>query len=455
MTRQWKIVQWTLWTLLLCLIGAMGPRDSFEVEAVPEGAYQKLRIFTDVLDKIQANYVDEVDTEKLIYGAIEGMLATLDPHSTFLAPDVYKELQVETKGKFGGLGIEITIRDGILTIVSPIEDTPAYRGGLKAKDKIIKIDGESTKSMTLFEAVKRMRGRQGTSVTLTIVREGLAKPMDVTLVRDIIKIVSIKKKRLDSNYGYIRLIQFQENTSKELEGALKGLETEQGGLKGLVLDLRNNPGGLLDQAVMVADEFLDSGKIVYTDSRMPSQKMEFKANPKKDHRDYPMVVLVNSGSASASEIVAGALQDHHRAIILGTTTFGKGSVQTVIPLEDGSGLKLTTAQYFTPSGRSIQAKGIEPDIVVEQENQVRAEEPQRDFIREKDLERHLEIKEEKKDEGVERKQDTKTLEEEPAQKDIQLERAIEMLKSWDIFQKFQREQHTLAMDAPAGKPASP
>ena len=439
---------------IICLVGMLGPRDGGEVRAVPEATYQKLRIFTDVLDKVQQNYVEEVDTDKLIYGAIEGMLATLDPHSAFLSPDIYKELQVETKGKFGGLGIEITVRDGILTIVSPIEDTPAYKAGLKAKDRIVKIDGETTKNMALFEAVKKMRGKPGTSVVLTIMRDGLTKPMDVSLVRDIIKIVSTKSKRLEEHFGYVRLIQFQEDTTRELKRALKDLESEKGGLKGLVLDLRNNPGGLLDQAVTVSDEFLDSGRIVYTDARINNQRMEFKAHAQQDRHEYPIVVLVNSGSASASEIVAGALQDHHRAIILGTTTFGKGSVQTVIPLEDGSGLKLTTAQYFTPSGRSIQAKGIEPDIIVQQEIAAAAkvEEPPQEFLREKDLERHLEMKqEEDKDrKGVEETPDKKGEGESP-QQDVQLERAVDILKSWSIFQKAQ--QQALAMDTVAENPS--
>jgi carboxyl-terminal processing protease len=450
--RNWKARHWGVLVLVVGVAGFLAPGDNFGIKAVPETTYQKLRIFTDVLQKVQENYVEEVDTEKLIYGAIEGMLATLDPHSNFLTPDVYRELQVETKGRFGGLGIEITIRDGILTIVSPIEDTPAYRAGLKAKDRILKIDGESTKNMTLFEAVKKMRGKPGTSVTLTIAREGVAKPIEVTLVRDIIKIVSTKSRLLEDHYGYVRLIQFQENTAKELEKALKDLESSKDGLKGLVLDLRNNPGGLLDQAVAVADEFLDSGRIVYTDARISAQRMEFNAHPKKDRHEYPIVVLVNSGSASASEIVAGALQDHHRAIILGTTTFGKGSVQTVIPLEDGSGLKLTTAQYFTPSGRSIQAKGIEPDIVVPQEVAAKPDETPREVIREKDLERHLEIKEQKDDKAPEEPeaQEKKGGEDETLRQDVQLERALQILKSWAIFQAYQKQQHrALAMDKPA------
>ncbi len=431
--------------LLFLFVGTLGMfKDNFEVKAIPDETYKELRIFADVLDKIQKNYVEEVDTQKLIYGAIDGMLKTLDAHSTFLKPEYYKELQVETKGSFGGLGIEITIRQGILTIVSPIEDTPAFKAGLKAGDRIIKIDGESTKDMSLFEAVKKMRGKKGTKITLTIFREGVEEPFDVAIVRDVIKIRSVKAKRLDEDYGYVRITQFQENTSRELKKLLLKIETEkEGGLKGLILDLRNNPGGLLDQAVRVADEFLDSGKIVYTDGRMKSQKMEFYAHALKRRHPYPMIVLVNGGSASASEIVAGALQDHHRAVLLGTRTFGKGSVQTIIPMPDGSGLKLTTAEYYTPSGRSIQAKGIKPDIVVY--NLVRVEEgkPIR-YLREKDLERHLENGEGEGEEepGAPEEED---LEPEGETKDMQLTRALEILKSWEIFQHIQRQASALAM----------
>jgi len=421
-------------------------RDHVDVRAVQEkdNTYQKLQIFSDVLERLKQSYVEEVDSEELVYGAIQGMLETLDPHSNFLPPDIYKELQVETKGSFGGLGIEITLRDRILTIVSPIEDTPAYRAGLEAGDKIIKINDESTKNMTLFEAVKLLRGKKGTDVTITIVREGLAEPKDFTLTRDVIKLQSVKSKLMDEHYGYIRITQFQENTARELTKALKALNKESGGtLQGLILDLRNNPGGLLDQAIDVADTFLDSGKIVYTDGRVPSQKMEFFAHPQKEKYPYPMIVLVNGGSASASEIVAGALQDHHRAVVLGTQTFGKGSVQTIIPLDDGSGLKLTTAHYFTPSGRVIQAEGIKPDIEISNLIPMKNGKPMR-FIREKDLERHLEGDkngDEAKKEGDESAEDGEF-------SDIQLDRALGMLKSWDIFQRRKVETSpAVAMDA--------
>lgn len=457
MQRGWTKPQWAALLVLFFWLGLFGVRDHAEVRAVSDETYEKLKIFTDVLEKVQQNYLEPVDSKKLMYGAIKGMLETLDPHSAFLDPDIYKELQVETKGSFGGLGIEITIRDGVLTIVSPIEDTPAFRAGLKAGDRILKIDGRPTKEMTLFEAVKLMRGKKGTEVVLTIVREASPEPMEVKLVRDIIKIRSVKSRLIENAYGYIRITQFQEDTSEELKKALKDLEAQcPTGLKGLVLDLRNNPGGLLDQAVQVADEFLESGKIVYTDGRMDSQRMEFFAHPQKDKHLYSMIVLVNGGSASASEIVAGALQDQRRAVLLGTTTFGKGSVQTIIPLEDGSGLKLTTAQYFTPSGRSIQAKGIEPDIVVPEKVRVAAgEEKPVEFLRERDLERHLEKGGPGEGTTPEESQNREPSESEaqPEQNDVQLDRAIEILKSWEIFQALRKQQSAVAMEgAQASRP---
>ncbi|MEW6439944.1 MAG: S41 family peptidase [bacterium] len=464
MQRPWRKTHLiALVSLFLCL-GLLGLQDNNEVRAVPDQTYENLRIFTDVLEKVQQNYVEPVESKKLMYGAIKGMLETLDPHSAFLDPEIYKELQVETKGTFGGLGIEITVRDGLLTIVSPIEDTPAFRGGLKAGDKILKIDGESTKEMTLFEAVKRMRGKKGSEIVLTIAREGLAEPMDVSLVRDIIKIRSVKSRMVDKEYAYVRVAQFQEDTAKELKKTLEELEAQApSGVKGLVLDLRNNPGGLLDQAVQVSDEFLESGKIVYTNGRIEAQQMEFFAHPQKEKHAYSMIVLVNGGSASASEIVAGALQDHHRAVILGTTTFGKGSVQTIIPLDDGSGLKLTTAQYFTPNGRSIQAKGIDPDIIVPEKVKAGEDEKPVQFLRERDLERHLgngglpESKPESKPEEKILKQEVAPPADPtsaaPTEEDVQLSRAIEILKSWGIFQAYRNDHRTVAMEA--AQPSSP
>ncbi len=454
MRSVWHKMQWLILFSLFFVIGSFGFKNSFEVKALSDdNVYEKLQIFSDVLERVQQNYVKEVDTNELIYGAIEGMLDSLDAHSSFLKPEIYKELQVETKGSFGGLGIEITIRDGILTIVSPIEDTPAFEAGLKASDRIVKISGEFTKGMSLIEAVKMMRGKKGTKITITIAREGIDEPFDVTLVRAVIKIRSVKSKRIDEDYGYIRIVQFQEKTGRDLKAALKRIEAEiEGGIKGLVLDLRNNPGGLLDQAVKVADEFLSSGKIVYTDGRMSSQKMEFYAHPLAEKHDYPIIVLVNGGSASASEIVAGALQDHHRAVVLGTPSFGKGSVQTIMPLNDGSGLKLTTAQYFTPNGQVIQAQGIQPDILVSNKVPEEAGKPIK-YLREKDLKKYLR----KNDIGDVNEDDKDDTEDNPAEKeeagdddaeppDIQLNRALEILKSWQIFMSFKNQQQTFAMD---------
>ncbi len=335
-------------------------------QALSNDTYQELDTFASVLAIVQKNYVEPVSTKKLIDGAISGMLASLDPHSAYLTPDLYRDLEVETRGSFGGLGIEITIKNGALTVVAPIEDTPAYRAGIKAGDQIIKIDDDFTKDMSLTEAVKRMRGPKGSKIKLTLHRNGVPELFTVSLARDVIKIQSVKSKMLDGGYGYIRVTTFQENTGEGVEKAIDGFEAkEHGKLKGIVFDLRDNPGGLLNQAVKVSDDFLDGGLIVYTQGREENQQQKYFSHKKKDFDDYPMVVLVNGGSASASEIVAGALQDQKRAVILGTQTFGKGSVQTILPLDDHSALRLTTARYYTPTGRSIQAVGITPDIDVE------------------------------------------------------------------------------------------
>jgi carboxyl-terminal processing protease len=346
--------------LLSVLTGAvMAKRLPFQSDA-----YENLKVFTEVLSYIEANYVEEVDPEKLVYGAIRGMLRTLDPHSSFMPPDVYREMQVETEGRFGGLGIEITIRNDILTVVSPIEGTPAFRAGIQAGDLIVKVEGETTKDMSLMDAVKMLRGPAGTTVTISILRKGFTEPKDFTLTRAIVKIQSVRWTMLQDHIGYVRLRSFQKATSEELEEALQDLEEQN--IHGLVLDLRNNPGGLLEQAIAVSDEFLEGGKlIVYTKGRLAGQNMKGFSKNDSAHLNYPMAVLVNGGSASASEIVAGALQDLERATIIGTQSFGKGSVQTIIPLSDGSGLRLTTAKYFTPKGREIHGKGVTPDLVVE------------------------------------------------------------------------------------------
>ncbi len=416
----------TFITLFFIIFGVTVATVSPGVYAVSRKTYEKIKIFTEALTIVEDSYVEEVDPSELIYNAIKGMVTNLDPHSSFMTPEEYREMQVETRGTFGGLGIEITIKDGVLTVVSPIEDTPAYRAGIKAGDKIVKIEDKPTKGMTLNEAVKLLRGPKGTKVTIWIMREGFEKPRPFEIVRDIIHIRSVKSRLLEDGFGYVRIINFQQGTDEELKKALKGLEEESGGLKGLILDLRNNPGGLLDQAVSVSDIFLTKGLIVYTKGRIKEQEMRFEAKMDGTEPTYPMIVLVNGGSASASEIVAGALKDHKRAVIMGTTTFGKGSVQSIIPLEDGSALRITTSKYYTPSGVSIQARGIVPDIVVEE--RVVEKKPEVKHPREKDLEGHLEGpkgegKEEKKAKGEEEIED------------FQLKTALDYLKGWYIFKE--------------------
>jgi carboxyl-terminal processing protease len=315
---------------------SIGLSRSAKVSALSTDVYDDLKIFTDVLGLLQKEYVEETDSKDLVYGAVKGMVETLDPHSAFMPPSAYKEMQEESKGRFEGLGIEITLKEGVLTVVSPIEDTPAFRAGIQTGDQILKIDGESTKNLTLMDSVKRLRGPRGTKVTITIMREGLPKPKEFTLTRDVIPIRSVRYELMEKQYGYIRLSQFQEKTEGELDKAINALESEsKGAIKGMILDLRNNPGGLLDQAVKVSDRFIESGLIVSMEGRREDQKMKFYAHPQGTIPHYPLVVLVNGGSASASEIVAGAIQDHGRGIVVGTQSFGKGSVQTIFPLKDG------------------------------------------------------------------------------------------------------------------------
>ncbi len=432
--------------LLLLFVGITlmllpGSNSSFGAKPVPpenHDVYKYLKLFSDVMSIVQDNYVEKVDQKKLMYGAINGMLRELDPHSSFLKPEDYKELQIETKGRFGGLGIEITIRDSVLTVVAPLEGTPADKAGIHANDQIVKIDEQPTQDMSLMDAVQKMRGPKGTKVKLTVLRKGEHKPLEFELVRDVISIQSVKWSTLDQGYGYVRISSFQSGTANDLRKALDRLEVENPGMQGLVLDLRNDPGGLLDQAVEVSDEFLDEGLIVYTGGRLETQKMRFEAhkNTKQQQHHYPMVVLVNSGSASASEIVAGALQDHKRAIIMGEQTFGKGSVQTVIPLNEGSALRLTTSLYYTPSGRSIQAKGITPDIMVRKENP-KTEESQGDEatrIREKDLPRHMEIK---KTEPAHKQEAAKAEGKKLVEQDNQVRRALDLLKGYKIMAQMQ------------------
>jgi carboxyl-terminal processing protease len=430
-----KKVKLSIALIFICvfLVGFMAGAQGKKPVRNAEGReiYEFLKTYSDVVDIVKKNYVDTVKDQDLIYASIKGMLESLDPHSSFLTPEMYKEMQTETKGEFGGIGIEITVKDGFPTVITAIEDTPAFRAGLKPSDRIVKIDGKPTKSMGLADVVKVIRGPKGKPVTLTIVREGLSAPKDYEIRRDVIVVKSVKYKMLENGYGYIRITQFQERTGKDLEAAVKELtKTAKGPLKGILLDLRNNPGGLLDQAVEVSDRFLDDGLITYIEGRKSDQKMKYFAH-KKDDFLGPLVVLVNEGSASGSEIVAGALQDTKRAIIVGTKSFGKGSVQTILPLSDGSAVRLTTAKYYTPKGRSIQAEGINPDILVE--NDITKRKEKYVPIKEKDLNKHLEgANPNKTEEPAETPQPSSSklgVEED----DFQMQIALQILKSWEAL----------------------
>ncbi len=381
-----------------------------------QNGYEELKIFTEVLSIIKKNYVDEVKTKDLVISAMKGMVSSLDPHSAYLTPEALKELKVETKGEFGGIGIQIGVKDGILTVIAPIDDTPAFRAGIKAGDKILKIAGETTKKMEIHEAVSKMRGPKGTSITLTIFREGWKDTRDFTMVRDVIKIKSVKPKLLNDGIGYVRLTQFQESTANDLLVALNKLQKD--GMKSLILDLRNDPGGLLNVAVDTAEIFLPPKKLVVYIKNRSGEKIEYyteKSTP--FFEEIPMVVLVNQGSASASEIVAGALKDWNRAIIIGVQTFGKGSVQSIIPLSDGSGMRLTTAKYYTPNGTMIHNVGITPDIIVKQETKEHPETKGRDITKD----------DKQKDEMLPTDVDEKD--------DVQLQRAIDTLRTWKVFEK--------------------
>ncbi|UCG38534.1 MAG: S41 family peptidase [bacterium] len=419
---------------LLMLVGLTTDNRSQvgDAQALGNDSYDQIRLFTEALSIVQKNYVEEPEDLELVRGAIKGMLSSLDPHSSFMTPDMYKEMQIDTQGEFQGIGITIGIRDGVLTVIAPIDDTPAFRAGILAGDKIVMIEDKTTKEMTLMEAVKLMRGPKGTQVTISVVREGEPEPLKFTITRDVIPLVSVKVKDLDPAVGYIRITQFQKKTSDEFREALKKIHDEKGeALKGLVIDLRNNPGGLLISAIEVADLFIESGPIVTTKGRLQNQNFAYNAKERGTEPGYPMVVLVNGGSASASEIVAGALQDYRKAILIGTTTFGKGSVQTIYRLGDGSGLRVTTARYFTPNGRSIQATGIEPDIVVRNVGGKAVGH----LTREKDLSGHLENDQVDEGEVPQDEEKTSTLDiipEDPAE-DAQLMRAIDLLKGLDLF----------------------
>ncbi|MFZ1985665.1 MAG: S41 family peptidase [Desulfatitalea sp.] len=447
--------RWALAGVIVLAAALFVPGAYRNLAADKEQTYEGLKIFSDVIDMVQKNYVDEVDTKKLIEDAIQGMVGSLDPHSSLLTPEAFKELQIDTQGEFTGIGIHVTMRDNLVTVISPIEGTPAYEAGIKAGDKIIKVDGTATDNLT--DAVKRMRGPKGTEVTITIIRENEPKPIDFKLVRDVIPIHSVKATQLQPGYGYVWVTHFRENTADDLEAALEKMEKANPPLKGLVLDLRDNPGGVLDQAIRISDLFVDDGVIMTSKGRLDRHTRVYAATKSATPRTYPMVVLINGGSASASEIVAGALQDDKRALILGTTSFGKGSVQSIENLRDGYALKLTIARYYTPSGRSIQAKGVEPDIIVAHQI-IEEETAEKDrLFKEKDLANHLEegtkkvapavkekspepqkknLKEKKEDETPQpAKSRLSPLNAEQLVKDSQVRRALDILLSHEIFKK--------------------
>ncbi|MFP6625303.1 MAG: S41 family peptidase [Myxococcota bacterium] len=415
---------------------------TLSVRTADASRYEDLSLFTHVLSLVRGSYVETVDEHDLLRGAVRGLVHKLDPHSSFMDIDAYTEMQVDTRGEFQGLGIEITKAQGeAIEVVSPIDGTPAANAGIQARDRIVSIcpterpegwseDCRSTQEMSLFEAVSLMRGRKGTEITIYVLREGFDAPQAFKIQRDVVKVASVEGSLLEDGIGYVRVRSFQEDTATELREAFAKISLEAGDVfSGLVLDLRDNPGGLLDQAVQVADEWLADGLIVYTQGRDASQRQDYHARPERGNNDYPIVVLVNEGSASASEIVAGALQDHKRALVLGVTTFGKGSVQTVFPLEDGSALRLTTALYYTPSGRSIQEVGIEPDIVVQDSPPPAVVTGRR--VRERDLEGHF--THEQADPDREKPQEASGAVKSREETDVQLDRGIEVLKSWTYF----------------------
>lgn len=396
--------------------------------------YDDLRTFTEIFDKIKTDYVEEVEDKDLLESAIQGMLSGLDPHSGYLDPETFRELQIGTTGEFGGLGIEVGMDNGFVKVIAPIDDTPAQKAGIQAGDLIIRLNDTPVKGMTLSDAVKIMRGEPDTSINLTIVRENEDKPIILTITRAIIQVKSVKSRTLEPGYIYVRISHFQTPTSNDLEMAIKTLkeENKDSGLKGLVLDLRNNPGGVLQAAVSVSDAFLETGLIVYTEGRVIDSSLKFQAHPNDLVDGIPIVVLVNSGSASASEIVAGALQDHRRAVIMGTKTFGKGSVQTILPMNNDAALKLTTARYFTPLGRSIQAEGIQPDILLSKV-EIASVEKESDRITEADLSRHLDNADKKAKKLTATAEDP---EEEPlVKKDYEVYEALNLLKGLNIIRK--------------------
>ena len=425
--------------ILFLLMGAfIGPAFADITQEEKEKTYKQLEIFANILSILQENYVEEIDTQKAVDGAIQGLLLSLDPHSSYLKPEEFQELQEETSGSFSGVGIEITIKDGILTVVSPIEGTPADKAGIKANDLIVEIEGKKTKDMSPDEAIRQLRGPKGSKVTIAIQRQGWNEPRPFSLTRDIIPLHSVKASFLAPGFAYLRITNFQSHTTRDFKQKLADLQKDQA-IRGLILDLRNNPGGLLNQAISISDIFLKQGTIVSTRGRTEDQNMVFQAHDTADDSGIPMVVLVNEGSASASEIVAGAIQDHKRGIIVGTRTFGKGSVQTIIPLPDGAGLRMTTAKYYTPADRSIQALGISPDVEVSAQEAVNAGDRQSssEILRETDLQNHFQ----EKKEGTPSPAEPIDKEiRERLKNDIQLNTALNILKSLDLFSDYRKEQ---------------
>jgi carboxyl-terminal processing protease len=429
-----------LWLVLVVTIvfSTAGAGFYHKLSADSDETYKGLKVFSDVIEIIQKNYVDPVKPKDLIEKAIQGMVSSLDPHSALLPPEAYEELRIDTEGKFTGIGIHVTMRDSFVTVVSPIEGTPAYKAGVKAMDKIVKVDGVVTSD--LRDAVKRMRGPKGTTVVITIIRKTVKEPIDFTLIRDVIPIESVKSASLEPGYGYVWITNFREQTTEDVAKALESFENSATPLKGLVLDLRDNPGGILSQAISISDLFIEEGTILTIKGRLDKHNKVFKAHASKTHRSYPIIVLVNGGSASASEIVAGALKDHQRALLLGTQTFGKGSVQTVESLRDGYGIKFTIARYYTPSGQSIQATGVVPDIIVHKKDIITDDTPNPvdGLLKESDLKNHLESKPLKDttkhvDKPEEDLPQPNAMLLENIQNDNQVMRALELLISYDIF----------------------
>lgn len=413
-------------------------RDNGEVvtdtETLP---FEDLRTFTEIFGRIKRDYVEPVSDKKLLEDAIRGMLTGLDPHSAYLIAEEYQELKEGTTGQFGGLGIEVTMENGFVKVVSPIDDTPAQRAGIKTGDLIVRLDDQPVKGMSLNDAVKIMRGEPGSKILLTVVREGEEAPLKITITRDIIKVKSVKSRMLEKDYGYVRISSFQSKTGESLKDAVAELKKENaGGLKGLVLDLRNNPGGVLNAAVEVSDAFIKSGLIVYTEGRIENSEMRFNASPDDIIDGAPIVVLINAGSASASEIVAGALQDQKRAVIIGEKSFGKGSVQTILPTSNGAAVKLTTARYYTPSGRSIQAEGIEPDIALARVKLESLDKSEFTPVKESDLSHHLTNGNKRPDEQTDAQQPGKEKDKEALDlQDYALHEALTLLKGISIMHK--------------------